>query len=86
MLAVEHEVLVHLVGDREQVVLDAQACDSSSSARPNTLPVGLCGELSSTRRVRGVTAAASASASKWKSGVRSCTTRRCAPAIAMHAA
>ncbi len=36
----------------------------SSSARENTLPVGLWGELSTSRRVRGVIAAASSRGSK----------------------
>ncbi len=61
--AVEHEVLVDLVGDGEHAALAAVAGDSSSSARVNTLPVGLCGELSSTARVRSENAAASASGS-----------------------
>ena len=54
--------------------------------RENTLPVGLCGELSSSMRVRGPTAARSASASTAQSGGRSVTTRRLAPASAMPAA
>lgn len=37
---------------------------ASSSARANTLPVGLCGELTMMALVRGVTAARSASASR----------------------
>ena len=64
-----------------------QSCAiTSSSARENTLPVGLCGEFNSSTRVRGVIARASSSGSNVYSGVRSCTTRRCAPASAMHAA
>ena len=59
---------------------------SSSSPRENTLPVGLCGELSSTSRVRGPTAAISESTSKLQSGGRSVTTRRRAPAMAIAAA
>ena len=50
------------------------------------MPVGLCGVLSSTSRVRAVTAAASSPGSKLQSGGRSVTTRRFAPAIAMLAA
>ena len=38
---------------------------ASSSATSNTLPVGLCGELTSTSLVRGVTASRSAPTSKW---------------------
>ena len=58
VLAVEDEVLVDLVGDRDQVVLAADARRSaSSSSRSSTRPVGLCGELSSSTRVRSVAAA-----------------------------
>ena len=42
----------------------ATAAMDSSSARLNTLPVGLWGLLSTSSRVRGVTAAASSSGSK----------------------
>ena len=64
-MPVEDEVLVDLVGDHEQVVLDRDVGDRvASSARENTLPVGLCGELSRMSFVRGVIARRSASASK----------------------
>ena len=43
------------------------------------MPVGLCGELSSTNRVAGVTAARSASTSRRKSGARRVTGRRTPP-------
>ena len=62
------------------------AAISSSSARESTLPVGLCGELSSSTRAFGVIAAASASGSIAQSGARSVTGRRTAPAIAIPAA
>ena len=44
--AVEDQVLVHLVGEHEQVVLlrERRRC-VSSSPRVKTLPVGLCGVL-----------------------------------------
>ena len=64
----------------------ATAAMASRSARENTLPIGLWGVLSRMRRVRGVTARRSSSWSSAKSGVRSVTGRRTAPAMAMHAA
>ena len=58
------QVLVDLVGDGEHVALAAVRRRSAPAPRAlNTLPVGLCGELSSTSRVRGENAAASASGS-----------------------
>ena len=54
----EHEVLVDLVGDDDQVVIDGQLGDHAPArAASNTLPVGLCGVLSRIIRVRGPTAA-----------------------------
>ncbi len=53
---------------------------TSSSARDSTRPVGLCGVLSSSIRVRGPTAARSSSGSSVNSGGRSVTGRRTAPA------
>jgi hypothetical protein len=74
VLALVDQVLVDLVGDRQQVVLLAQRRDaSSSSARENTLPVGLCGVFNRIARVFGLMAAASAAGSKLKSGARSVT-------------
>ncbi len=58
---------------------------ASSSSAENTFPVGLCGVLSSSTRVRGVTAAASWSGSNDQSGGWRGTTRRWAPAMAMAA-
>ena len=85
--AVEHEVLVHLVADDEEVVLDGDARPRRRARRRvNTLPVGLCGVLRRMRRVRGVTAARRASTSRAKSGARSVTGRRSPPAMAMQAA
>ena len=46
---------------------------SSSSARVNTLPVGLCGELMMIARVRGPNAARSSSGSIAQSGSWSVT-------------
>ena len=46
---------------------------SSSSARENTLPVGLCGELTTIARVRGPNAARSSSGSIDQSGSWSVT-------------
>ena len=81
MLAVEDEVLVDLVGDDEQVVLDAQLGDRARApSRENTLPVGLCGELSSSSRVRGVIARRELVGVERRSRAgAACTTRRCAP-------
>jgi hypothetical protein len=56
------------------------------SSRVNTAPVGLCGELSRMARVRGVTAARSASRSGRKPGGRSVTGTRTPPAMAIEAA
>ena len=50
------------------------------------MPVGLCGELSSTIRVRAVTAPRSWSGSNAQSGGCKVTTLRTAPAIAIPAA
>ena len=49
---------------------------SSSSASENTLPVGLCGVLMITARVRGVNAAASSAGVPLPSGARSATGAR----------
>ena len=82
VLAVEHQVLVHLVGNREQVVLHAHVRDGVELGTGEDLARGVVRELSSTRRC-------------WRHrgrelvdvevvvGIRSCTARRCAPAIAM---
>ncbi len=51
-----------------------------------TLPVGLCGVLSSTSRVRDEKAARSDASSTAKSGKRSTDVRRVAPARAIVAA
>ena len=62
---------------------------SASSAGVKTLPVGLCGEFSSTSRVRGPNAARSAAGSKAyrpSAAGRSVTGRRTAPASAIEAA
>ena len=60
----EHEVLVDLVGDDDEVVLDGERGDRrANSSRVNTLPVGLCGVLSRISFVRGVIAARSSSGS-----------------------
>ncbi len=56
---------------------------SSSSAAENTLPVGLCGVLMITARVRGVNAAASSAESHVHSGARNATGRATPPAIWM---
>ncbi|CPU63590.1 Uncharacterised protein [Mycobacteroides abscessus] len=66
----------------------ATAAIASSSSRSRTVPVGLCGEFTTIRRVRSVTAARSASTSSRKrSGPGSRGTVTCrAPASAMHAA
>ena len=64
----------------------ASAQISSSSAREKTLPVGLCGEFSSTRRVRGEKAARSDASSTSNEGNRSTDVRRTAPARAIVAA
>ena len=59
---------------------------SASSSRVNTLPVGLCGEFSSTSRVRGPNAARSSAGSKAyrpSAPGRSVTGRRTAPASAI---
>ena len=64
----------------------ASAQTSSSSARVNTFPVGLCGVFSSTRRVRDENAARSDSSSTAKSGKRSTDVRRTPPASAIVAA
>ena len=55
------------------------AAISSSSSRVNTLPVGLCGELSTRPRVRGPNAARSSSGSIDQSGSWSVTYRGTAP-------
>ena len=59
----------------------ARSATACSSTSVSTVPVGLCGVLSSTNRVCGVTAARSASRSSRKSGERSVTGRRTPPAI-----
>lgn len=62
---------------------------SASSVGVNTLPVGLCGELSSTSRVRGPNAArraAGSNAYRPSAAGRSVTGRRTAPASAIEAA
>ena len=64
----------------------ASAHTSSSSARENTFPVGLCGELSSTNRVREENAARSEASSTSNDGNRSTDVRRTAPARAIVAA
>ena len=46
----------------------AMRATSASSSRVKTMPVGLCGELSRISRVRGVTAARSASRSGRRAG------------------
>ncbi len=63
MLALEHQVLVDLVGHCDEVVLDAELGDDLELRAENTLPVGLCGEFSKSTRVRGVMARASSSGS-----------------------
>ena len=50
------------------------------------MPVGLCGEFTSSSRVRGVIAARSASRSGRNDGGRSVTGTRVPPAMAMQAA
>ena len=64
----------------------ASSAIAVSSARVNTDPVGLCGEFTRISRVRGVTAARSASRSGRKPGARRVTGTRWPPASAMHAA
>jgi hypothetical protein len=69
----------------------ARAARTPSSARVKTLPVGLCGVLSSSSRARGVTAARSSAASKVhgplpSAGGRRGTGRATPPAIAIPAA
>ena len=64
----------------------ASSATRASSPGVNTTPVGLCGEFSRITRVRGVIAARSASRSGRKSGGRSVTGTRVAPAIATEAA
>ena len=64
----------------------ARSATSSSSARENTRPVGLCGVLRRTTRVRGENAARSDSSSTAKSGNRSTEVRRTPPARAIVAA
>ena len=62
---------------------------SRSSSAVNTLPVGLCGELSSTTLVRGPNAARRSSGSNWyrpSAAGRSVTSRRVAPESAIEAA
>jgi len=64
----------------------ASSATRASSPGVNTTPVGLCGVFSRITRVRGVIAARSASRSGRKSGGRSVTGTRVAPAIATEAA
>ena len=82
---VEGEVLVHLVGDDEQVVLDRRRrATASSSSRLSTAPVGLCGEFSRIDLgARSVTASRSRSSSSRKSGGSSRTGTQRPRAIAM---
>ncbi len=64
----------------------ASSAIAVSSGRDSTIPVGLCGELSSSSRVRPVTASRSASRSGRNDGGRSVTGTLVAPASAMQAA
>ena len=83
---VEHEVLVDLVGDDDQVVLDGEVGDAAA-ARPRSAPArsGCAGVLISSSLVFGVIAARNSSGSKPYVGGRSVTGLATAPARAMHA-
>jgi hypothetical protein len=59
----------------------ATCATAASSSAVSTVPVGLCGVFSRIAVVRGVTAARSSSSGSRKSGARSVTGRRTAPAI-----
>ncbi len=59
---------------------------AASSSAVRTVPVGLCGVLISSSRVRGVIRARSSSRSGRNEGARRVSGRRVAPAIAMQAA
>ena len=63
-VVVEGHVLVDLVGDDHEVVLDADLGDRGQLLGDSTAPVGLCGQLMSSTRVRGVTARRSSSGSR----------------------
>jgi len=63
-------------------VLDRERREDSSSAWLQTFPVGLCGVLRTTSRVRGPKSGASSSLFTAKSGKRSVAKRGTAPAIA----
>ena len=81
---IEREVLVHLVGDDEQVALDRELGESASSSDlVRTAPVGLWGELSRISLVRGVTAARRRSTSREKAGGSSLTGTQRPRAIAI---
>jgi hypothetical protein len=64
----------------------ATAVMAARSSGENTLPIGLCGVLRRISRVWGETTRRSSSWSSTKSGARSVTGRRTAPAMAMQAA
>ena len=84
MLAVEDQRGIDLVGDQPEVVAPAELCHALDLVPVITAPVGLCGELIRIARVRGVTAAARASRSRWKPRSASSGTRtRRAPAAAI---
>ncbi len=59
---------------------------AASSSGVRTVPVGLCGVLISSSRVRGVISERSSSRSGRNAGARSVSGTRTAPAIAMQAA
>ena len=87
VLAVEDQVLVDLVGDRDQVVLDAHGGDRLELGPGEDLAGRVVrGVEQHARGCAAVTAARSASRSKAKSGGRSVTHRRVAPASATQAA
>ena len=68
VLAFVHEVLVDVVGEGDQIVLEAELGDEPKLVALNTLPVGLCGLFTTIAFVRGVTAARSSSGSIDQSG------------------
>ena len=67
VLDAERQLGVDLVADRARGrALRQISPTATSSSRVITAPVGLCGEVSSTARVRGVTARSTSAGSRWK--------------------
>ena len=82
---VEHEVLVHLVGDHDQVMLDREIGDQLQLVDAQNMTSGIVRAIDQQQLGLGVIAARNSSGSKLYDGGRNVTGLATAPASAMHA-